>query len=194
MNASSESGVCPTEISTFLFLESGYKYYKKDQIYLEFKHAMMILKKISIHSQTKKIKANPDYFTGSVLMQEITSLVKSKEQKIFHVTFKNGARTKVHNHSGGQILIVTKGIGSLQMYSKSGNSKSKFQIKKIDKTNLHEGDIVYIPAKKLHTHGSIDKKLIFSHIAINANPSTNKSAKTTWYESDFKTKVTKILR
>ena len=115
-----------------MFLESGYKYYKKDQIYLEFKHAMMILKKISIHTQTKKIKANPDYFTGSVLMQEITSLVKSKEQKIFHVTFKNGARTKVHNHSGGQILIVTKGIGSLQMYSKLGNSTSKFQIKKID--------------------------------------------------------------
>ena len=56
-----------------------------------------------------------------------------------------------------------------------------------------EGDIVYIPAKKLHTHGSIDKKQVFSHIAINANPSINKPAKTTWYESDFKTKVTKIL-
>ena len=149
-------------------------------------------KKISIHSKPK-VKANSDYFTGPVLMQELTSLVKSKEQKIFHVSFNNGARTKIHQHNGGQILIVTKGKGSLQMYSKSGNNKSKFQIKKTDKVNLLEGDIVYISAKKLHTHGSIDKKRVFSHIAINANPSINQSAKTTWYESDFKTKVTKIL-
>jgi len=139
------------------------------------------------------LKANPDYFTGPVLMQDLTSTVQSKEQKIFHVTFKNGARTKIHHHNGGQILIVTKGKGSLQKYSKSGKRKSKFQIKKTDKINLWEGDIVYIPAKKLHTHGSIDKKRVFSHIAINANPSINKYAKTTWYESDFKTKVTKIL-
>ena len=151
-----------------------------------------ILKKININSK-KNVKANPDYFTGPVLMHEITGKVKSKEQKIFHVTFKNGARTKVHNHNGGQILIVTQGRGSLQMYSKSGNSKSNFRIKKGEKTNLLEGDIVYIPAKKLHTHGSIDKKKVFSHIAINANPSAKISAKTTWYESDFKTKVTKIL-
>ncbi len=126
-------------------------------------------------------------------MQELTCIVNSKEQKIFHVSFKNGARTKIHQHNGGQILIVTKGKGSLQKYSKSGKRKSKFQIKKTDKINLWEGDIVYIPAKKLHTHGSIDKKRVFSHIAINANPSINKYAKTTWYESDFKTKVTKIL-
>ena len=126
-------------------------------------------------------------------MQELTSLVKSKEQKIFHVSFKNGARTKIHHHNGGQILIITKGKGSLQKYSKSGNDKTNFKIKKTDKVNLLEGDIVYIPAKKLHTHGSIDKKQVFSHIAINANPSKSITAKTTWFESDFKTKVTKIL-
>lgn len=126
-------------------------------------------------------------------MQELTNSVKSKEQKIFHVTFKNGARTKIHNHNGGQILIVTKGKGSLVMYSKLGKNKSNFHIKKGEKTSISDGDVVYIPAKKLHTHGSIDKKQDFSHIAINANPSKNKPAKTTWYESDFKTKVTKIL-
>jgi quercetin dioxygenase-like cupin family protein len=152
-----------------------------------------ILKKTSIHTKTKEMKVNPDYFTGKVLLQELSSIVKSQEQKIYHVTFQNGARTKLHTHTGGQILIVTKGRGSLHMYSKSGNNKSKFSIKKTDKINLFEGDIVYIPAKKLHTHGSIDKKQVFSHIAINANASIYKDAKTTWYESDFKTKVTKIL-
>jgi len=151
------------------------------------------LKKTSIHAKTKEMKVNPDYFTGKVLLQELSSIVKSQEQKIFHVTFQNGARTKLHTHTGGQILIATKGKGSLQMYLKSGNGKSKFLIKKTDKINLFEGDIVYIPAKKLHTHGSIDKNRVFSHIAINANASINTEAKTTWYESDFKTKVTKIL-
>ena len=150
------------------------------------------MKKVSIHSNTK-VKANQDYFTGPVQMQELTNLVKSKEQKIFHVTFKNGARTKIHNHNGGQILIVTKGKGSLVIYSKLGNTKLNFKIKKTQKSNISEGDIVYIPAKKLHTHGSVDKKQDFSHIAINANPSDTRPAKTTWYESDFKTKVTKIL-
>jgi quercetin dioxygenase-like cupin family protein len=150
------------------------------------------LKKISILTKPKT-KANPDYFTGPVLIQELTNQVNSKEQKIFHVTFKNGARTKVHNHNGGQILMVTKGRGSLQMYSKLGKNKAKFSIKKTENINIMPGDIVYIPAKKLHTHGSIDKKQVFSHISINTNPSKKITAKTTWYESDFKTKVTKIL-
>ena len=64
-----------------------------------------ILKKTSIHAKTKEIRVNPDYFTGKAHLQELTSLIKSQEQKIFHVTFKNGARTKLHTHTGGQILI-----------------------------------------------------------------------------------------
>ena len=151
------------------------------------------MKKCSIYAKTKQLKVNPDYFTGKVLLKEISGIVKSKEQKIYHVSFKNGARTKLHNHSGGQILIVTSGKGSLDLYSKLGKNMSKFHIKKTEKTNLYEGDIVYIPAKKLHTHGSIDKNKVFSHIAINAKPSMKKEVKTTWYESDFKTKVTKII-
>lgn len=150
------------------------------------------MKKSSIHAKAEEKKANPNYFTGPVMMKEISSVVESKEQKIFHVTFTDGARTKIHDHSGDQILVVTQGIGSLEMYSKSGSNKSNFQIKKIDKISLKEGDIVYIPAKKLHTHGSVGKKT-FSHIAINAKPSPAKEAITTWYESDFKTRVTKIL-
>lgn len=152
-----------------------------------------ILKKTSIHAKIKEMKVNPDYFTGKAHLQELSSIVKSQEQKIYHVSFQKGARTKLHTHTGGQILIATKGKGSLEMYLKSGNGKSKFSIKKINKINLSQGDIVYIPTKKLHTHGSIDKNQVFSHIAINANESANKPAKTTWYESDFKTRVTKIL-
>ncbi len=128
------------------------------------------MKKCSIHDKTKQLKVNPDYFTGKVVLKEISSIVKSKEQKIYHVTFKNGARTKIHNHSGGQILIVTKGRGSLQLYSKSGNNKSKFQIKKTDKTNLNEGDIVYIPAKNYILMALLIKKKYFHILLLMQNP------------------------
>ena len=68
-----------------------------------------------------------------------------------------------------------------------------FKIKKIERIALNEGDIVHIPAKTLHTHGSIDKKKIFSHIAINILLRKNTTYKTTWYESDFKSSVTEII-
>ena len=58
---------------------------------------------------------------------------------------------------------------------------------------LNEGDIVHIPAKTLHTHGSTVKKKPFSHIAINILPRKNAEFKTVWYESDFKSKVSKII-
>jgi quercetin dioxygenase-like cupin family protein len=150
------------------------------------------LKKSNINAKFEEKKANPNYFTGHVTMKEIMLVIKSKEHNIYHVTFTNGARTKLHTHSGGQTLIVTQGTGSLEMYSKLGNGKSKFKIKKLEKTRLREGDIVYIPAKKLHTHGSVGKKT-FSHIAINSRPLAYKEVITTWYESDFKSRVTKIL-
>ena len=151
------------------------------------------MKKDSIFSKINIGKPNPDYFTGRVIMKEVSNTVKSNESKIYHVTFKNGARTKLHQHSGGQILIVTKGRGSLVMYNKIGKGTSKFKIKKTTQTNINEGDVVYIPPKKLHTHGSVKKNQTFSHIAINAYPAKNKEPKTIWYESDFKDSVTKIL-
>jgi hypothetical protein len=39
----------------------------------------------------------------------------------------------------------------------------------------------------------VNKKKAFAHIAINILPRKNEIYKTTWYESDFKTKVSKIV-
>jgi ribosomal protein S17 len=89
--------------------------------------------------------------------------------------------------------MAVKGKGSLEIFKKYGTTKSEFKIKKIEKISLNEGDIVHIPAKTLHTHGSIDKKKEFSHIAINILPKKNSIYKTTWYESDFKNKVKNII-
>lgn len=150
------------------------------------------MEKSNIYSSGDKRKINPDWFTDKVHMKDISSKIRSKEQDIYHVYFDNGAKTKMHLHNGNQILIVTKGIGSLEIFRKYGTKNTDFKIKRTEKISLKEGDIVYIPTKTLHIHGSSTKKT-FSHIAINILPSKNSEYKTTWYESDFKTNVTKKI-
>ena len=140
---------------------------------------------------SKKAKVN--YFTGKISAKDVSAKIKSSTEKIYHVKFKNGARTKLHFHDAGQTLIVTKGKGSLVMYKKLGNGKNKFKIKKIESLNLKKGDCVHIPAKKFHTHGSVTKNEDFAHIAINSFPKKNSEPKTIWFESNFKTDVTKQL-
>ena len=140
------------------------------------------MKKTNIYTAGSRRKINPNWFTGPVHMKDISSTIQSKEQNIYHVYFKNGARTKIHIHNGNQILIATQGKGSLGLFKRLGKSS----IKKTGTTLLNPGDIVYIPKNTLHTHGSIDKKKTFSHIAINILPSKNAQYQTTWYDSDFK--------
>ena len=151
------------------------------------------MKKSNIYSSGDQRKINPEWFTQKVHMKVLSDKIKSKDQDIYHVYFHNGAKTKIHAHNGNQVLIATKGNGILEIFKKIGTKKTNFKIKKIEKINLNEGDIVHIPAKVLHTHGSIKVKKTFSHIAINILPRKNSQYKTTWYESDFKTIVTKII-
>ena len=148
-----------------------------------------IFSKIGIPSK----KAKTQYFTGPVSAKDISAIIKPNNEKIYHVTFKNGSRTKLHYHDGGQTLIVTKGKGSLVMYRKFGNQKKFFRIKVTNIIKLNTGDCVHIPAKRLHTHGSISKNQDFAHIAINSFPKKNSEPKTIWFESDLKTNVIKRL-
>jgi quercetin dioxygenase-like cupin family protein len=151
------------------------------------------MQKSNINGSTNKRKVNPDWFTNKTWMKVLSDKIKSKDQDIYHVHFEKGSKTKLHLHNGNQVLIGIKGKGSLEIFKKYGSTKEEFKIKRTEKINLNEGDIVHIPAKTLHTHGSIDKKKEFSHIAINILPKKNSIYKTTWYESDFKNKVSKII-
>ena len=135
----------------------------------------------------KKVKK--DYFTGPVKLHEISSITKPNEHDMYHVIFKKSSRTKLHFHTGGQLLIVTKGNGSLVYYRKIGRGASKFKIVKTKMINLNSGDVVYIPPKILHTHGSVKKYSVFSHLAVNFYSKMNKKPKTVWYESDLRSNV-----
>ena len=146
------------------------------------------MKKSNITSAPIK-KVKKDYFTGLVTLRDISGITKPTEHDIYHVIFKKSARTKLHFHNGGQMLIVTKGRGSLVYYKKTSNGISKFKISKTKTINLNSGDVVYIPAKILHTHGSVKKNSVFSHLAVNFY-SKNRKPMTVWYESDLRSNVT----
>ena len=152
-----------------------------------------MMNKSNINGSTDKREVNPEWFTGKTWMKVLSEKIKSKDQDIYHVHFEKGSKTKLHFHNGNQVLMAINGKGSLEIFKKYGSKKSEFKIKKTERISLNEGDIVHIPAKTFHTHGSIDGKKEFSHIAINILPKKNATYKTTWYESDFRNKVTKII-
>ena len=80
-------------------------------------------------------KVSPNYFTGKASLQIISGTPKPKEADVLHVKFHKGARTKIHAHTSGQMLIVTGGTGSLITYS--GNSKKiPFKVKIKEKIPL----------------------------------------------------------
>ena len=80
------------------------------------------LKKTSILSSPVK-KVKKDYFTGSVKIKEISAITKPNEHDMYHVKFMKSSRTKLHYHTGAQLLIVTKGTGSLILYKNSLKSQ-----------------------------------------------------------------------
>jgi len=151
------------------------------------------MKKTNINGSGDQRKVNPEWFTNKTWMKVLSNKIKSQDQDIYHVHFEKGSRTKIHWHNGNQVLMGVKGKGSLEIFKRYGSSKQNFTIKRTEKITLNEGDIVHIPAKTLHTHGSTNKKKEFSHIAINILPRKNAEYKTVWYESDFKSKVSKII-
>ena len=151
------------------------------------------MEKSNIFGTSDKRKVNPNWFTNKTWMKILSEKIKSKDQDIYHVHFEKGSKTKLHWHNGNQVLIATKGKGSLEIFKRYGTSKKEFTIRKIQTISLKEGDVVHIPAKTLHTHGSVDKKKEFAHIAINMFPRKNAQYKTVWYESDFKNKVSDVI-
>ena len=148
---------------------------------------------ISIIRVDKNLILQKKYFVGSVILHNISRIIKSLEQKIYFVTFQKGAKTRLHYHEAGQTLIVTQGVGVLVIYKKvKGTVKTGLKIRAISKTILKRGDVVYIPKYILHVHGSTSQKQKFSHIAINSHTSAGLEAKTIWFDSDFETFAKKI--
>jgi quercetin dioxygenase-like cupin family protein len=155
----------------------------------------------------------PDFYTnkfiGNFEIRRILNESDSKEQEMYHVTFKDGGMTKIHTHESEQILIATTsssensnrsdvGRGFVVIIEKAGNGARdkhpKFHISKtifLDKI----GDTVCIPPNVLHCHGSRNNEQDFSHIAIRRSTLDSKQqAKTLWeYDIQAMKKVMDIV-
>jgi quercetin dioxygenase-like cupin family protein len=100
-------------------------------------------------------KAPAEYFTGITWIKPLVADDRTFNTVISNVVFEPGARNNWHTHPGGQILIVTDGVGYYQEKDKS------IQL-------LHKGDIVTIPPGLEHWHGASPDST-FTHIAISTN-------------------------
>ena len=119
--------------------------------------------KENIHDLPVQV-VDPSYFRGNVILQQVLGEGNSRELEIYHVTFKGGATTTVHYHETDQVLIATKGYGIVGIIN--SESISNFDIKDIETVAMSkDGDIVRIPAFKMHFHGAASREE-FSHIAI----------------------------
>ncbi len=94
---------------------------------------------IQFSQRVKKITNNN--FTGTAFLHQMVMTDSTNKVQVGNVTFKPGARSNWHYHHGGQILLITGGIG---YYQEKGSPK------KI----IRKGDVVNCPANVPHWHGA----------------------------------------
>ncbi len=97
-------------------------------------------------------KITNNNFKGNAWLQELVTTDSSNQTQVGNVTFEPGGRTNWHLHPGGQILLVTGGIG---YYQEKGSRK------KI----IRKGDVIKCPPNVPHWHGA-SKDNEFIQIAI----------------------------
>ena len=100
-------------------------------------------------------RAPADYFTGTVWVKMLLPNDPALNCQLANVVFEPGARNNWHTHPGGQILIVTDGIG---YYQEKGKPIQLIQ----------KGDVINIPPGVEHWHGASHESE-FTHIAVNPN-------------------------
>ncbi len=107
-----------------------------------------------------------DNFTGTVYVDPVRSPDEQTAIGCAHVRFAPGARTAWHQHSKGQTLYVTDGIGLV------GNRSGEVQ-------EIRPGDVVYIEPDEEHWHGAT-KDRFMSHVAM--QEADDKGQVVTWLD------------
>lgn len=64
------------------------------------------------------------YFTGQTYLQRLSANDETWHSSLANVTFEPGARTNWHKHSGGQILLVLDGEGTVSGTRKTGSDSA----------------------------------------------------------------------
>ncbi len=87
------------------------------------------------------VRANPDYFTGTVWQDPIVTAPTPARVNALRVAFEPGARTAWHTHPLGQTLHVLCGTGLVGKRNQAPHV-------------IRAGDTVWIPPGEEHWHGA----------------------------------------
>ena len=85
--------------------------------------------------------SSPEWFTGTVWLEELALPAPPARLRAYRVTFEPGARTAWHTHPIGQALHILSGIGRVQ------SAGAQVQ-------TVRPGDTVFIAPGELHWHGA----------------------------------------
>jgi quercetin dioxygenase-like cupin family protein len=129
--------------------------------------------------ESKQEKYQGKFTNDEFDIHEIIDANTSQEQELYYVTFKKGCRTRPHIHATDQTLVAIKGKGIVVLVNKieinsDGKSASIKSLSEVSSSpsviELSEGDVVCVPAGKLHWHGALGNSTSeldpFSHLAI----------------------------
>lgn len=124
---------------------------------------------IDVYAQDTSIfplgeKSNNGHNTGTVWLREINAADSVFEFGMAFASFAPNSRLDWHFHPGGQILIITDGVG---FYQEKGKPKQV----------VRKGDVIKCQPNVVHWHGSTPTTS-FSYIAS----SPSKNGKTQWLQ------------
>lgn len=109
-------------------------------------------------------KSNNAHNTGTVWLKEINAPDSVFEFGMAFASFAPNSRLDWHYHPGGQILIITEGVG---FYQEKGKPKQ----------TVRKGDVIKCQPNVVHWHGSTPTTR-FSYIAS----SPSQKGKTQWLQ------------
>src|SRR5207245_9831005 len=92
-------------------------------------------------SQKNKIRqgscrSHKKLLLGEVLLRDVSKKIHVKDQKVYNVAFKRGARTKLHYHEEGQLLFLTEGNGRLVFCKRCSNEYGSLMIRGSSKSRI----------------------------------------------------------
>ena len=118
-------------------------------------------------AKTGDTKRGPaEYFTGVVLIDDVTQAPYASDVRVAIVRFEPGARTAWHTHPHGQTLQILSGVGRVQ---KAGEGVAE----------VLPGDVIWFEPGERHWHGAAPNRTM-THLAVQRADPTGKAA--AWQE------------
>jgi quercetin dioxygenase-like cupin family protein len=90
-------------------------------------------------------------FVGEVVRQGLVTDDDAELLRVTAVTFRHGARNKLHRHTCDQVLVVTDGRGIVATEA--------------EELHVGPGEVILIPAGEPHWHGA-EPDADFTHLSI----------------------------